>query len=70
MRQVLEIGLVVEELAVVFATEFREDLDLDQFVFEFGSVSSAYHYGGRLLGNPDAAERALKQFEALLERAH
>lgn len=49
---------------------FRKDLDLDQFVFEFGSIGAAYHHSGRLLGRPDAAERAHKAFDALLARSH
>ena len=49
---------------------FRKDLDLDQFVFEFGSIASAYHYSGRLLGRPDAEKRAHKAFDALLARSH
>lgn len=49
--------------------EFREDLDLDQFVFEFGSITAADHHYGRLLGDPDARARAAKAFESLLERA-
>jgi AcrR family transcriptional regulator len=49
--------------------QFREDLDLDQFVFEFGAISAAYHHFGRLLGDPKAEERARKAFESLLARS-
>lgn len=49
---------------------FRKDLDVDQFVFEFGSIPAAYHYSGRLLGRPDAKRRARKAFAALLARSH
>lgn len=48
---------------------FRKDLDLEQFVFEFGSITAAYHHYGRLLGDPKAEERADKAFEALLQRS-
>ncbi|MEM7139097.1 MAG: TetR/AcrR family transcriptional regulator [Myxococcota bacterium] len=48
---------------------FRKDLDLDQFVFEFGSISSAFHFTGRLLGRPDAEQRAQAAFESLLARS-
>jgi len=48
---------------------FRKDLDLDQFVFELGSITSGYHHAGRLLGKPDAEERAFKAFDALLARS-
>lgn len=49
--------------------DFREDLDLDQFVFEFGSITAADHHYGRLLGDPRARTRAAKAFESLLERS-
>jgi len=49
--------------------EFRKDLDLDQFVFEFGSITAAHHHFGRLLGDAKANERAAKAFESLLERS-
>lgn len=49
---------------------FRKDLDLDQFVFEFGSLASAFHYSGRLLGKPDAEKRAFTAFKTLLARSH
>ena len=50
--------------------QFREGLDLDQFVFEFSSITAAYHHFGRLLGNPDAEQRARTMFEGLLARSH
>jgi AcrR family transcriptional regulator len=50
--------------------EFREDLDLDQFVFELGSITTAYHHFGRLLGDPNAEHHARSAFEALLARSH
>ena len=50
--------------------EFRKDLDLDQFVFELGSITAAYHHFGRLLGDPEADQRAHKMFEGLLTRSH
>jgi len=50
--------------------EFRKDLDLDQFVFELGSITAAYHQFGRLLGDPEADQRARKMFEGLLARSH
>lgn len=55
--------------AAVEEGQFREDLDLDQFVFEFGAISAAYHHFGRLLGDPKAEERARKAFESLLARS-
>ena len=50
--------------------QFREDLDIEQFAFELGSITAAYHHFGRLLGDPQAEEHAYKAFEALLERSH
>ena len=50
--------------------EFRKDLDLDQFVFELGSITAAYHHFGRLLGDPEADQRARKMFKGLLARSH
>ena len=50
--------------------EFRSDLDLDQFVFEMGSITAANHHFGRLLGDPKAEQHAHKAFEALLARSH
>jgi AcrR family transcriptional regulator len=50
--------------------EFRKDLDLDQFVFELGSITAAYHHFGRLLGDPNAQQRAHNMFEGLLARSH
>ena len=50
--------------------EFRGDLDLDQFVFELGSIVGAYHHFGRLLHDPAAERHAFQAFESLIERSH
>ena len=50
--------------------ELRSDLDLDQFVFEMGSITAAYHHFGRLLRDPKAEKQARKAFDALLARSH
>ncbi len=50
--------------------QFRKDVDLDQFVFELGSITAAYHHFGRLLGDPGAEQRARNMFEGLLARSH
>ena len=50
--------------------EFREDLDLDQFVFELASIIAAYHHFGRLMRDPDAERLAHQASESLLERSH
>ena len=49
--------------------ELREDLDLDQFVFELSSITAAHHHFGRLLGEPKADKHARRSFDELLERA-
>jgi AcrR family transcriptional regulator len=49
--------------------ELREDLDLDQFVFEMASITAAYHHFGRLMHEPDAERHAYQAFESLLERS-
>ena len=49
--------------------EFREDLDVDQFAFEVSGITSACNHYGRLLSDPKAGRRAVKSFEALIERA-
>jgi AcrR family transcriptional regulator len=54
----------------VEAGDFREDLDLDQFVFELGSITAAYHHFGRLVRDPKAEAHARRMFEGLLARAH
>lgn len=50
--------------------QFRKDLDVDQFAFDLGSISAAFHHFGRLLGDPQAEKHAYKAFEALIERSH
>ena len=49
--------------------ELRHDLDVDQFVFELGAVTTAYHHFGRLVGDPNAEKHARQMFEGLLARA-
>lgn len=62
----------VERAAQIAIQEghFRQDLDVEQFAFEFASITNAFHYAGRLLGRSDAPARAEKAFNALLERSH
>ena len=50
--------------------QFRRDLDVDQFVFEMGSITAAYHHFGRLLGDSGAERRARNMFDGLLARSH
>ena len=49
--------------------EFRADLDVDQFVFELGAITAAYHHFGRLVGDPKARKNARQMFEGILARA-
>ena len=37
-----------------------------QFAYDLHGVMLAYHHASRLLGDPDAAARATRAFEALL----
>ena len=49
--------------------DFREELDASSFVFELYSIVLGFHYYERLFRDPDAEARALRSFEALLERS-
>jgi len=49
--------------------ELRADLDVDQFVFELGSANTGFHHYGRLVGDPDAAERARRMVDRIIDRA-
>lgn len=44
------------------------DLDPKQLAYETYWISLGYHHASRLLGDPDAEERAHRAFEALIER--
>lgn len=48
---------------------FREDLDVDQFAFEFWGILLSYHYFSRLLRTGDARARATRVFEKLIQDA-
>jgi AcrR family transcriptional regulator len=50
--------------------EFRDDLDVELFVFEASSITGAYHHFGRLLGDPNAGNVARRAVESLFARAH
>ena len=65
-------GETVKRAAAIAVEEgdFRSDLDLDQFVFEMGSITAAYHHFGRLLGDPKAEQHAFEAFDGLLARSH
>lgn len=47
----------------------REDLDAEQFAYEFFSLILAYHYHHRLLEDPLTEQRCRSTFEELLERS-
>jgi AcrR family transcriptional regulator len=64
----------LDSLAQVFRTgvtegHFRTDADPEQFAYDLHGVMLAYHHASRLLGDPDAADRATRAFEALLAAA-
>lgn len=48
---------------------FREDLDVDQFAFDFWSVQLAYHQYARLMKRDDARLRANRAFDDIIKRA-
>jgi AcrR family transcriptional regulator len=47
---------------------FPEDLDVDQFAFDFWSIVLSYHFYSRLMRRDDARMRASRAFEGLIER--
>ena len=49
--------------------QLRQDLDVDQFVWELCGIYLSHHAAHRFLRHPDADARARTAFEALLERA-
>lgn len=48
---------------------FRSDLDPQQFAFEFLGIAMSYGEAHKLLGAPDATERAAHAFQRLLDDA-
>jgi AcrR family transcriptional regulator len=64
----------LDTIAQVFRTgiaegQFRPDADPEQFAHDLHGVMLAFHHASRLLGDPDAAARATRAFEALLHAA-
>jgi AcrR family transcriptional regulator len=64
----------LDSLAEVFRTgvtegHFHADADPEQFAFEADGVMLSFHMSNRLLGHGDAAARASRAFEALLDRS-
>jgi AcrR family transcriptional regulator len=64
----------MDTIAQVFRTgigegHFRPDADPEQFAYDLHGVMLAYHHASRLLGDPDAATRATRAFEALVAAA-
>ena len=61
----------LDTIAQVFRTaiaegDVRPDADPEQFAHDLHGVMFAFHHASRLLGDPDAATRATRAFEALL----
>jgi AcrR family transcriptional regulator len=48
---------------------FRDDLDVDQFAFDFWATLLAYHHYVRLMHRDDARMRARRAFEDLIQKA-
>jgi AcrR family transcriptional regulator len=53
----------------VDTSDFRADLNVTQFAHEFNTILLGFNQAHRLLRDPKAAERALLQFERLIEDA-
>lgn len=73
-RLVTLLGQVLGSIALagrlaVDEGHLRADLDVDQFAFEFWSILQAYHHYARLLGRADAAARAERAFDKLIQDA-
>jgi AcrR family transcriptional regulator len=58
--------LATSARAAVQEGHFREDLDVEQFAYEFHGVTLSYHHVARLLRDPQAETRVRRAFEALL----
>lgn len=48
---------------------FRDDLDIDQFAFDFWAIHLAYHQYARLMHRDDARQRANRAFDDVLRKA-
>ena len=64
----------LDSMAEVFRTavaagHLRADADPEQLAFEADGVMLSFHMSNRLLGDPKAAERARRAFEAILDKA-
>jgi AcrR family transcriptional regulator len=49
--------------------QFRKDLDVEQFAYEFVGIGMVFQQACKLLRDPTADRRAYTAFEALMERA-
>jgi AcrR family transcriptional regulator len=56
-------GIAVEE------RQFRKNLDINLFAFEFLAIFPSYHYSSHLLNDPQAENRAWIMFERLIKDA-
>ena len=55
--------------AAIREGHFRDDLDCEQFAYDFSGIMLAYHHAARLMKDVRARERAEASFEALLRAA-
>jgi hypothetical protein len=63
-------GLLAQLTADAIAQgELRDDLDVDQFVWEICGLYLSHHASRRFLKDPLADHRALRAFEALVRRS-
>jgi AcrR family transcriptional regulator len=52
----------------VAAGHLRQDLDVEQFAYEFEALMLGYHHSARLLRDPHSVKRVKVSFESLLEK--
>lgn len=55
--------------AAIDAGQFRAELDVEQFAYEFNGIAMVYQQTHHLMGDHAAEERAAAAFEDLLERS-
>lgn len=68
LQDVLGVIARAAEIAVEVG-DFRPDLDVQQFAYEFWAITLSYQHFFRLLGRVDAGARGRRAFESLLQKS-
>ncbi len=63
-------GLAESARRAIAVGHFRQDLEPEQFAFEFYSILVGYHNMRRLLRDPQASDRVRRAVQGLLDRSH